>query len=116
MSEGKFLSMALVLLSLLLLSLGPVPTHGAGLAAAGGARSPAEAGLAQPSDGYSLAWYTVDGGGHTWSSGGTYALGGTVGQPDAGDVAGGSYTLGAGFWEGWAKVLYRIYLPLVLRS
>ena len=51
---------------------------------------------------YDVSWYTIDGGGHTWSSGGTYSLGGTIGQPDAGDLAGGNYTLGGGFWEGEA--------------
>ena len=48
--------------------------------------------------------------------GGGYILGGTIGQPDAGAVlAGGSYTLGGGFWaDGVAE--YRIYLPLVMRQ
>jgi hypothetical protein len=67
---------------------------------------------------YDLNWHTVDGGGYTWSSGGIYTLGGTVGQPDAGNLAGGSYVLVGGFWEGGpaAQRMYRIYLPLVLRS
>ena len=73
-----------------------------------------------PQQSYDLSWHTVDGGGHTWSTGGTYALGGTIGQPDAGLLAGGSgppsrqYTLGGGFWEGGAiaGLFHEIYLPL----
>jgi hypothetical protein len=64
--------------------------------------------------GYSLDWWTVDGGGAT-SSGGVYTLGGTIGQPDAGTATGGTYTLTGGFWGGSAAQ-YRVYLPLVLRS
>ncbi len=71
--------------------------------------------LAQSGDGYDLSWNTIDCGGHTFSSGGGYTLGGTVGQPDAGVLAGGDYTLAGGFWPGGA-VEYRIYLPLVLRN
>ena len=54
--------------------------------------------LAQP---YSIDWYTVDGGGGT-STGGSYTLSGTIGQPDAAatTLSGGSYTLQGGFWPG----------------
>ncbi len=45
----------------------------------------------------SLTWYTVDGGGGT-SSGGGFTLTGTIGQPDAGAMAGGTFTLAGGFW------------------
>jgi hypothetical protein len=71
--------------------------------------------LAQSGGGYDLSWSTVDGGGATWSEGGGYALGGTVGQPDAGVLSGGGYTLAGGFWCG-AAAQYRVYLPLVLRN
>ncbi len=71
--------------------------------------------LAQTGGGYDLTWSTVDGGGYTWSEGGGYALGGTVGQPDAGALTGGGYTLSGGFWDGSAAP-YRLYLPLVLRN
>lgn len=71
--------------------------------------------LAQSGNGYDLTWNTVDGGGYTFSSGEGYTLGGTVGQPDAGLLTGGDYTLGGGFWSGGA-VGYKIYLPLVLRN
>jgi hypothetical protein len=48
--------------------------------------------------GYTLDWWTVDGGGATFSTGSTYSLGGTIGQPDSGTSAGGNYTLDSGFW------------------
>jgi hypothetical protein len=48
---------------------------------------------------YSISWYTIDGGGGT-SSGGTYEISGTIGQPDAGYQDGGSYELLGGFWVG----------------
>jgi len=72
----------------------------------------------EPTQVYDLSWHTIDGGGYTWSTGGSYSLGGTVGQPDAGNLAGGTYTLGGGFWQGGypAEVVYRVYLPLILRS
>jgi len=47
---------------------------------------------------FEINWYTVDGGGGT-STGGPFTLSGTVGQPDAGALAGGSYTLVGGFWS-----------------
>ena len=71
--------------------------------------------LAQSGGGYDLTWSTIDGGGYTFSTGGSYSLGGTVGQPDAGALSGGGYTLGGGFWGGGAAQP-RIYLPLVLRN
>ena len=40
-------------------------------------------------DQYEIDWYTTDGGGAMWSVGGDYGLGGTVGQPDTGVMAGG---------------------------
>jgi hypothetical protein len=72
--------------------------------------------LAQSGGGYDLSWSTVDGGGATWSEGGGYSLGGTIGQPDAGVLSGGGYTLAGGFWPGGAAARYGVYLPLVLRN
>jgi len=46
---------------------------------------------------YSMEWDTIDGGGGT-STGGVYSVSGTVGQPDAGRLSGGNYTLEGGFW------------------
>jgi hypothetical protein len=55
----------------------------------------APAALAQ----YDLNWYTFDGGGATFSTGGTFELGGTIGQPDAGGpLSGGTFDLVGGFW------------------
>ena len=51
-----------------------------------------------PTGGYVLDWWTADGGGRT-SQGGTYAVSGTVGQPDAGQLSGGTYDLTGGFWN-----------------
>ncbi|MCK4661001.1 MAG: immunoglobulin domain-containing protein [Phycisphaerae bacterium] len=57
------------------------------------------ASLAQADDGFSLTWYTIDGGGMTFHEGGGFRLGGTTGQPDAGVVhSGGGFTLTGGFW------------------
>jgi hypothetical protein len=50
-----------------------------------------------------------------WSAGGGYTLGGTAGQPDAGLLTGGGYTLAGGFWTG-SLFGSRVYLPLVLRN
>jgi hypothetical protein len=72
-------------------------------------------GAAPAGPGYTLSWWTVDGGGTTLSTGGGYTLGGTAGQPDAGVLTGGGYTLASGFWGGGA-VEHRIYLPLVVRN
>lgn len=71
--------------------------------------------FAQSSGGYDLTWNTIDGGGAMFSTGGTYSLGGTIGQFNAGSMSGGSYTLVSGFWGG-ATARYNIYLPLILRS
>jgi len=46
---------------------------------------------------YSINWYSIDGGGGT-STGGVYTVSGTIGQPDAGLMSGGNYTLQGGFW------------------
>jgi len=46
---------------------------------------------------FAIDWFTIDGGGGT-STGGVYSISGTIGQPDAGQMSGGSYTLDGGFW------------------
>ena len=55
---------------------------------------------AQP---FSIAWFTIDGGGGK-SSGGIYSLSGTIGQPDANNtpMVGGTYSLTGGFWALYA--------------
>ena len=68
-----------------------------------------------PHSGYDLSWYTIDGGGATFSTGGSYSLGGTIGQPDAGALSGGPYTLNGGFWGG-TSINHNIYLPLTVNN
>jgi hypothetical protein len=50
-----------------------------------------------------INWYTIDGGGGT-STGGSFSLSGTIGQPDAGGpMTGGGpggFSLTGGFWPG----------------
>lgn len=72
--------------------------------------------LAQSGGDYDLSWNTIESGGITFATGGSYRLGGTAGQADAATMAGGVYTLNGGFWAGWPAMRYRVYLPLVLRS
>lgn len=55
---------------------------------------------AQSGGAYDLRWNTPAHGGQTFATGGVYSLGGTVGQPDAGVLAGGAYALHGGFWVG----------------
>ena len=78
--------------------------------------------LAQTGGDYDLTWWTSDGGGGT-SSGDGSTLIGTIGQPDAGTLSGGPYTLLGGFWPGAPAATetpppttYHMYLPLVLRQ
>jgi len=48
---------------------------------------------------YSIDWYKIAGGGGT-STGGTYQVSGTIGQPDAsGAMSGGNYSVTGGFWS-----------------
>jgi hypothetical protein len=65
------------------------------------------------SAGYDIARWTVDGGGGS-STGGNYAINGTIGQPDAGTLQGSSYSLQGGFWGGGAPSTH-VFLPLVAR-
>ena len=67
-----------------------------------------------PTSGYSVPWWTVDGGGGE-SSGGALRVSGTVGQPDAGGGVGGVYKVQGGFWNSTMTAPYGVYLPLVLR-
>jgi hypothetical protein len=46
-----------------------------------------------------MNWRTIDGGGATFSTGGGYSLGGTIGQPDAqAAMSGGQFQITGGFW------------------
>ena len=71
--------------------------------------------LAQSGGVYDVSRWTVDGGGYTFSTGGVYTLGGTIGQPDAAVQMGGQYVLTGGFWAG-TPIVFRIYLPVGLRN
>jgi len=56
---------------------------------------------------YAVARWTIDGGGGR-SSGGTYALSGTIAQPDADPLqpsAGAAYAITSGFWPGVEQVV-----------
>ena len=63
--------------------------------------------------GYSIPWWTIDGGGGT-SSGSNYTVSGTIGQADTATMSGGNYAVSGGFWSGSPQ--YKIYLPLVLKG
>ncbi len=59
-----------------------------------------------PAQSYNIDWYKIAGGGGT-STGGTYTVSGTIGQPDAGGpLTGGKYSLMGGFWA-----IYAVNLP-----
>jgi len=48
---------------------------------------------------YSIDWYKIAGGGGT-STGGTYQVSGTIGQPDAsGAMSGGNFSVTGGYWS-----------------
>jgi len=72
-------------------------------------------GAALAQEGYDLSWWTIDGGGQTFSTGDGYSLGGAIGQPDAGLLTGPGYRLEGGFWNG-AAGRYKVYLPVVMRA
>lgn len=69
--------------------------------------------------GYAVPWWTVDSGGGL-AAGGGYTLGGSVGQPDAGWLRGGEYTLSGGFWGSSAPQTppgpSALYLPMLARQ
>ena len=62
--------------------------------------------IASPCHAYDpLTWYTFDGGGVIGAVSGEYRLSGTIGQPDAGTLTGGSIVLRGGFWRGGTGVV-----------
>ena len=72
---------------------------------------------AAPQITYQLAKVSVGPGGS--GSAGIYSIANSIGQPTAGEVSAGIYTLGGGFWGGGiivsAQANYSLFLPLVLR-
>jgi hypothetical protein len=78
----------------------------------------ASAAHAAPQATYELVRSYIGPGGS--GSAGIYSVSSSIGQPDAGEVSAGIYTLGGGFWGGGVIVpvasnTYAVYLPLVLR-
>jgi hypothetical protein len=63
---------------------------------------------------YDLSWWSIDGGGTINANAGMYSLSGTIGQPDAGVMSVGEYTLTGGFWG--VNPFGMIYLPLIIRN
>ncbi len=47
-----------------------------------------------------ITWRTIDCGGVSFTTTGNLRLGATIGQADAGHLAGGAFTLRGGFWTG----------------
>jgi hypothetical protein len=72
---------------------------------------------AAPHATYELVKSSIGPGGS--GSAGVYDMSSSIGQPAAGEVSAGIYTLGGGFWGGGVIVPaignYSIYLPLVRR-
>ncbi len=53
---------------------------------------------------FTLPWYTIDGGGAMYLTGGGFTLGSSIGQADAGPVmTGGEFQLVGGFWAATAS-------------
>ena len=73
---------------------------------------PAAIAIAQSGGGFDLTWSTVDGGGLMNSTGGTFSLSGTIGQPDAQVppvMTGGSFEVtGGGFGGTFTSTLCRM--------
>ncbi|MBK8740833.1 MAG: hypothetical protein IPM02_15480 [Betaproteobacteria bacterium] len=56
-------------------------------------------GMASRAATYDLSWNAIAGGGDTATTGGSYALGATIGQAGTGSSTGGSYSFKSGFWQ-----------------
>jgi hypothetical protein len=70
--------------------------------------------FAQASE-FSLPWYTIDGGAASSQAGG-FGLSGTIGQPDAGALSGGDFTLVGGFGGSVPNLTnQQLYLPIIRR-
>ncbi len=68
----------------------------------------------QTSSSYTIPWHTMDGGGG-YCQGGSYSLQGVMGQPDAGSMHGGKYTLSGGYWPVF-KQWWQQFLPDILKD
>lgn len=63
---------------------------------------------------YSLDWSIVDSGGGKSSAGQVYQLQTSIGQPAAGRLSGGVFTLETGFWPG-PSLPWRLFVPQMRR-
>lgn len=89
----------LLILMLALLAAGGVVVHGSG---------------EEPESVLRITWASWPGGGGP-ATGNGYSLLATAGQPFAGTLSGGSYTVAGGFWAVEFEPLSpELYLPLVL--
>ena len=102
-SKHRLWTELLVTLSLVVLAIALLSVRAAAAAPANGS-------------GYRLDWWTADGGGATSLQGGGYMLRSTAGQPDGGTLLGDGYTLASGFWGRMEALVYRIFVPLVMRD
>lgn len=65
---------------------------------------------------FAIPWWSVDGGGGD-SSGHTFRIRGTIGQPDAGQLSGSTYGIYGGFWGPLAATTPSDqYLPFILNN
>ncbi|MBL8879463.1 MAG: hypothetical protein JNG88_10120 [Phycisphaerales bacterium] len=64
----------------------------------------AQSAAAQTGGPWDLTWYTVDGGGATFQTGGVFEVGSTSGQHDAAVSAGGPWQLYSGYWPGCVPI------------
>lgn len=73
--------------------------------------------VAQSGGDYDLTWNTVDNSGGIISTGSTFTMTGSIGQPEAGFASGGSFTFSGGFITGgsFMPVNNYIFLPLLTR-
>ncbi len=72
--------------------------------------------LAQVSANYDLSWHVVAGGGGS-AADANHLLMGSIGQPLTGETVSSGHSLCGGFWCGSGVTpMWRVYLPLVLRS
>lgn len=66
-----------------------------------------------------VPWSTIDGGGGQCVAG-PYAVTGTAGQADAGQLAGGAFVLLGGFWQPLTapagNASQQLFLPLIARA
>ena len=98
--------------------VGPLPSAGVGFARVSTCIIITGLLLALPTlhaqTGYTNKWSTADGGGRS-STGGVYTISGTAGQPDAGVMQRGEYTVNGGFWGMIAVVQTPGAPPLSIR-